>query len=323
MNSSSVLLVDDDPVSLALLEEHLRSKNYHVLSASSVSQAMICLKKHRIQIVIADWVMPGMNGLDLCRWLRWQKFDHPIYFVMLTIHSEQARLVEAFEAGVDDFLSKPLDEGELTARLRAWSRFIHLQDDLAKQHQAAQQLNEELATANEQLAVANAKLAEMALLDDLTSLPNRREAMRRLEEQWAIARRYGLPLSCAMIDVDHFKEFNDSYGHAVGDSVLVAVAKTLRDTVRAADFVFRIGGDEFLALFPATTAFDAQVITGRFEETLSRQVIQNGDQQISCRASTGVAELAATMQSQTELVRSADSALYASKRRDKACASAG
>src|SRR2546421_2963861 len=150
----SVLLVDDDPVSLALLEEYMRSQNHQVFVASTASQAMLCLQKHPIHIVVADWVMPGLNGLDLCRWLRWQHFEHPIHFVMLTVHSEQARLVEAFEAGVDDFLSKPLRQDELLARMRAWSRFIRLQEDLARQHQAAQRLNDELETANGQLAIA-------------------------------------------------------------------------------------------------------------------------------------------------------------------------
>src|SRR5207237_1961103 len=180
---------------------------------------MQCLQKHPVHIVIADWVMPGLNGLDLCRWMRWQQFEHPIHFVMLTVHSDQARLVEAFEAGVDDFLSKPLKQDELLARMRAWSRFIRLQEDLAQQHQTAQRLNEEFETVNNQLAIANLQLAAMALQDDLTLLPNRREAMRRLEEQWCISRRYGLPLSCAMIDVDRFKQFNDIHGHAAGDAV--------------------------------------------------------------------------------------------------------
>src|SRR5438874_11200983 len=126
MTPCSVLLVDDDPVSLALLEEHIRSRHHQVFVASTASEAMVCLQNHPIHIVIADGVMPGLNGLDLCRWLRWQRFEQPIHFVMLTVHSDQARLVEAFEAGVDDFLSKPLKQDELLARMRAWSRFIRL-----------------------------------------------------------------------------------------------------------------------------------------------------------------------------------------------------
>src|SRR3954470_4583196 len=162
----TVLLVDDDPISLSRLEEHLRPAGHRVLAVPSARGAVDILAREPVHLVIADWVMPEMSGLDLCRWVRSRRFDHPLHFVMLTVYSDRARLVEAFEAGVDDFLSKPLQEAELLARLRAWGRFVRLQADLARRHREAARLNGELARAN-------ARLAELAAQDDLTGLPNR------------------------------------------------------------------------------------------------------------------------------------------------------
>ncbi|HYE19877.1 MAG TPA: diguanylate cyclase [Tepidisphaeraceae bacterium] len=301
----TVLLVDDDPVSLALLEAHLGGHDLRILTASSAEEAMGVVSGTPVQIVIADWVMPGVSGLDLCRWVRSRTFAGPLHFVILTVHSETDRLTEAFAAGVDDFLSKPLDESELLARLRAWTRFVRLQEDLDARHREAARLNGELAAAN-------ARLAELATRDELTRLPNRREAVRCLDQQWAVHRRYGRPLACAMVDVDRFKWVNDTYGHPIGDDVLRHVAAALRRDVRDADAVFRLGGDEFLILLPDCDAAAAAACAERCRRAVCDRPV--GPAGVPCTVSIGIAQASNATAGPHDLLRAADEALYAAKR---------
>jgi diguanylate cyclase (GGDEF)-like protein len=276
-----ILVVDDDVVSRTMLDEHLSAAGHQVLLASSVSEAIEVFERETVQIVIADWLMPQATGIELCQWVRQRHSAAPIHFVMLTVLSEKARLIEAFEAGVDDFLSKPLHEGELLARLRAWTRIVTLQE----------------------------QLAEQATRDELTCLPNRREAIRCLSDHWSIAIRYDRPLSCAVVDVDNFKQINDSAGHGVGDAVLRHLASLLSASVRASDTVFRIGGDEFLVLLPDTTEAEALQWADRSRETVAAH--PDG---IRTTISIGVAQREKAMQDWREMVEAADAALLAGKR---------
>src|ERR1700749_981713 len=132
-NNLNILIIDDDMVSLTLLADHLTSTGNEILIANDAAQAMEILSSKSIQIVIADWMMPTMTGLELCRWARGRDNCKSVHFVILTGYSEKEKLIEAFGAGVDDFLSKPVHEGELLARLRAWKRMIQLRSDLQSQ----------------------------------------------------------------------------------------------------------------------------------------------------------------------------------------------
>jgi diguanylate cyclase (GGDEF)-like protein len=302
----TVLLVDDDPISLLLLERSLAAKDCIVRSVPTAQEAMRVLERQSVQIVIADWVMPEMSGIELCRWVRAKPLQRPLHFVMLTVHSDPARLVEAFEAGVDDFLSKPLDESELLARLRAWGRFVRLQEDLTARHREAQRLNDELISAN-------ARLEELATQDELTLLPNRRAAMRRLAEQWTIALRYAQPLSCLLIDIDHFKQFNDHYGHETGDDVLRQVATAIRSSIRLADAAFRLGGDEFLVLCPNSAATEAAACAERCRIAVAAHPPTTPAPHLSSTISIGLAEISPAMTTPRDLLRAADQALYAAK----------
>ena len=181
---------------------------------------MNLMERQNFQIVVIDWIMPVMDGPSLCRWIRGRTPQQLVHVVMLTIYSEKTKLVEAFDAGVDDFLTKPIHEGELLARMHAWTRIISLEEDLASQGKAAEVRGNELANLN-------ARLAHLAAFDELTGLPNRREAMKHLEEKLSLSKRYGHPLACAAIDVDHFKWINDGLGHAAGDWLLRQLSQSL------------------------------------------------------------------------------------------------
>lgn len=210
---------------------------------------------------------------------------------------------------MDDFLSKPLHEGELFARLNAWGRMVSLQQELAQRHAEA-------VDANAALRAANAKLADLAIRDELTGLANRREALRRLGEQWAIAARYTQPLSCAIIDVDRFKEVNDTHGHRAGDELLKQLAARLRECLRECDGIFRIGGDEFLALLPVAGLDEALEWSRRCQHAVSSRPVHVNGKELTLTVSVGVAQRDPEMQVWAEMVEAADQALLESKRRD-------
>jgi two-component system cell cycle response regulator len=310
-SSLRILVVDDDEISRVVLEEHLSGGGNEVSLASDVAGAMRLLEAQKPQIVIADWIMPGASGVELCQWIRRQPWGEQVYFVMLTVLSEKAKLIEAFEAGVDDFLTKPLHEGELMARLNAWNRITSLQAQLAQRHAEAIQ-------ANRDLAEANATLADLAIRDELTGLANRREAIRRLQEQWAISVRYEQPLACAIVDVDCFKEINDHFGHRAGDKVLKDLAARLSACVRQADGLFRIGGDEFLLLFPCAGIGVAHAWAKRCGDHVSAEPFAVMNELKHIGITIGAAERESQTTDWQEMVDTADRAMLASKRRSRA-----
>ncbi len=302
-----ILVVDDDPISRAILEEHLAAAGHDVFSADDAPRAMYMLERTAVHIVIADWIMPGVNGLDLCRWVRGRQLPRSPHFVILTVLSDRERLIEAFEAGADDFLSKPFHESELLARLRAWTRLVNLQEELAVRHQESLRLTSELISLN-------TKLSDLAIRDEVTGLENRREAARRIEEQVAIASRYGRSLSCAVLDVDQFKQFNDCHGHAIGDQVLRHVAAILKSSLRSTDMAYRFGGDEFLVLLPDQTVEKAISWAERFRKEVAEQPLHDKSDAHRVTVSIGLAEYASCGGIATELQIAADRALYAAKR---------
>lgn len=286
------LVVEDDPIAAELLCASLASNSgVEVLSAPDGQAALEMIKTAPVQLIFSDLQMPRMDGLELCRRVR-AMTDRFRYFVMLTVHNEKSQLIEAFEAGVDDFLSKPFDVDEVDARLRVAQRILDLQNDLVQ---------------------ANLRLQQQAATDELTGMFNRRQATARLAEQWAIARRYGLPLSCLMIDVDRFKKVNDTYGHDAGDHVLRHLAALLRQTVRQSDMIFRMGGEEFMVLLPGQETQAAAACAERCRQAVVDEPASCGGQKTEVTISTGVACLNASQSSPQELLRQADSALYAAK----------
>jgi diguanylate cyclase (GGDEF)-like protein len=296
--SFRILVVDDDPVTLALLRDHLETDGHDVVSVESAAEAIAVLTSEPVHIVVADWLMPGMNGLELLQWVR--RFDLPRqpHFVMLTANTGQERLVEAFNAGVDDFLTKPFNEVELMARLQAWTRLVSLQEE-------ASRLTSELRHANEQLVA-------IAASDDLTGLANRRSAMQQLDQGIHLANRHGHALACALIDVDKFKQFNDRFGHAVGDSVLKHLAAVLKESTRGGDVCCRLGGDELLVILPHTSLDDALSWAGRFTAQLADSPLRVKGQDLKLTVSMGVAQWAHP-QNAEQLLEAADRALYDAK----------
>ncbi len=311
--SFRILIVDDDPAFLRFLKKLLDNAGHDVLTAQDGVQAMRLLLDEGPQMVITDGTMPGLDGIELCRAIRSNEALGFVYIVLVTAHTAKQYMLRAFEAGADDFLLKPIDRAELLARLRAARRLIKLQSDLDKQNREVHLANARMAMAASQLEEANRKLQILATTDELTGLLNRRETMNRLEQHWSRALRHHEPLSCILIDIDHFKRVNDTYGHAAGDMILKKIAEALRSLARAYEDVCRIGGEEFLVLCPKASLHEANEAAQRFCIFVGATKVPFNDTSISATISVGVAEKGPAMRSPENLLRCADEAMYAAK----------
>ncbi|MBV8781789.1 MAG: response regulator [Phycisphaerae bacterium] len=304
---SRVLVVDDDPSICAMLVVFLNAHGVDCVTAHDGPRAMELFAQHQPRLIISDWEMPGMDGLELCRQVRARAGGNHVHFIMLTMHAEEADLSRAFDAGVDDFLAKPFNSAAMMARLRAGLRAVALYDEISQRHQGSRRLNEQLTNLNH-------RLEKLAITDDLTGLYNRRQAMHRLEEHWAMCDRERRAMSVISIDVDHFKNVNDRYGHSVGDQVLQGVATVLKECVRSTDIVCRIGGEEFLVLLPCQTIQEAEICAERCRNAVERRDFGSDGTKVHATVSAGIACRRADMQTCADLLREADEALYAAKR---------
>ena len=301
-----ILAVDDDPMSLKLLERTLRKAGHQVTCARDGREALQIALETNPQAVLADWMMPELDGLDLCRALRRIESGQDMYFLLLTGRDDEDRVVEAFDAGVDDYVAKPFNPRILMARLKGGQRVIELK---AKVEADRLTMTEQVA----ELGALTRKLRTAALTDALTELPNRRYIMKRLEQEWDSSNRTGRPLSVIMIDIDHFKKVNDVHGHDVGDVVLKETANVLRGATRQGEEVARLGGEEFLVVCPNSSLVQARICAERIRLAVERNVIQSGSFNRNVTVSLGVAERKPGVANYEALFKAADEAVYVSK----------
>jgi diguanylate cyclase (GGDEF)-like protein len=289
------LVAEDDPVHRRLLESLLGRWGYEVLSVANGAEALQAFKKHTgIQLVIADWMMPEMDGLALCREIRRRSNQPYVYVVLLTARDQQDDVLQGFEAGVDDYLVKPVHHAELHVRLLAAKRILDLQ---------------------EQLLSAQERLRYQATHDPLTGIWNRAAVLDALSREVDRASREGTPLAVVMIDLDHFKEINDSHGHLVGDEVLQQIAHRLRDAVRSYDSVGRYGGEEFLVIAPGQDTAHARELAERLRLLFHETPTEVMGRKLPVTLSLGVVALSPPRNLEiTRLLSAADEALYEAKR---------
>jgi len=301
-----VLVVEHDLNMLDLFKSMLVAAGHSVLTARDGVEALKVIAQQPPQVVISDWLMPHMDGLALCRKLRETYDQRNMYIIILTAQRSSDRLVEAFEAGADDCMVKPLTQKIFFARLRAAQRVVQLQEELAFDREQLLRFSKELAASNEHLQ-------RLALTDALTELPNRRFAMERLEQEWALSERGGRTLSCMMVDIDHFKDINDKFGHQAGDEALIAVAHAMRQSVRTQDVVCRYGGEEFLVICPEADIDAAYQGAERLRLNVAALNMKNQGANIKLTISIGVAEKKKGIASIDDLLSHADECLYAAK----------
>lgn len=281
----NVLVVDDDPAIARMLGRWLERAGYRVQTALDGVEALGRIETDCPDIVITDWEMPRLDGLGLCREVRLRNLPHYLYLVLLTVHSGPDQVVTGLEVGADDFLTKPVNQAELLARLRAGSRVVQLER----------------------------RLSLMARTDSLTGLLTQRSFYEALRAEWERSRRYDLPLSCVMADIDFFKRVNDIHGHPAGDAVLRGTAELLRGGCRDSDLVCRYGGEEFCVLLPQTTEQEAVAWAERVRARLAATTFTVGNKPLRVTASFGAAQRCDDTQTWEQLVDLADQSLLTAK----------
>ncbi len=287
-----VLLVDDDRTMLTALSEMVRDIGHQPFPASTWSEALQIFREVDPHIALLDVMMPTIDGYKLTGMLR-AAADRFIPIILITGLDDIESKRRGMAAGADDFLTKPVAPLELQIRLSSMLRIKQLTDEIH---------------------AVNDKLAQIAVTDPLTKLFNRRAVYEHLEREFARSQRYGNPFCVFMMDIDHFKNVNDTYGHSVGDQVLVLVSDALRKSVRGTDVIGRYGGEEFIVLAPETDVESARVLGERLRTCVSAQT-HDAAGVPGVTISIGVAQAeSGNMSHFEELVHLADSALYDAKR---------
>jgi len=301
-----ILVVDDDPMTLLGLKKMFESGGKMVYTAENGDDALSLALDTLPDMIITDWRMPRVSGIDLCKILRSTSITKHIYIIMLTGKESEEEHIQALDAGADDFVIKPFTPRVLAARVNSGDRIIRFQKKISQDREIIQKYAAKLAAAN-------SKLETMAMTDALTGLPNRRSALNRLNEVVSEARRHNTPLSCIMIDIDHFKLINDSYGHNVGDRVLRKIADIFNTTARSYDMVSRIGGEEFLVICARSTLSDSKQLAERLRMAIHSMRLNIEDKTIQASISLGVAAWNEHMTAGEDMTRAADRALYQAK----------
>jgi len=291
----TVLVVDDSPIYRRLITGHLEQWGFHVKVATSGLEGWEILRQpHSPTLVVSDWVMPGMDGLEFCRKVReGRSRDCYAYIILLTAKEGRANLISALEAGADDYLVKPFDEEELKARLLVGKRIVELQQELVAAKEA---------------------MRHAATHDGLTGLINRREAVEMLRRELARCCRERKPLTVILADIDHFKKVNDQLGHIAGDEVLTEVGKRLRSQVRPYDVVGRYGGEEFLLVMQACDLTSALIRADQIRSVVCGKPFATSVQPQTITLSMGVAVVeGGTEPPVQEVLQLADMGLYKAK----------
>lgn len=286
-----ILVVDDDPLTLHMVVSRLRQWGYDVVSCSDGESAWKLFEKgNKPNMAIVDWMMPGINGPELCQKIR-ERTDCPyVYFILLTGRSKPEDLIVGLDAGADDYLTKPFHLGELDARLRAGKRIVELHTEL-------------IATQE--------KLRIQAMHDPLTQILNHGAIFDTLLREIDRAHRGHQPVSLILADLDGFKKVNDTHGHVVGDQVLIEVARRMRNCLRSYDVIGRYGGEEFLMVLPNSEASQAIRLAERVRNAISQESFQFRNFDLTVTVSQGITTWTEPYPIPIErLIQVADGALY-------------
>lgn len=304
-----LLVAEDDPISRRFLLRLLKDIwEGRVLVAEDGAEAWDLICREQPALVIIDWMMPSLTGIDLCRRIRSAKFDRYVYVILLTARDDQKDVLEGLESGADDYIRKPFDPQELKLRIKSGLRVVRLENELAEK--------------NRRLISLNQRLEELSRVDPLMKIGNRHsfhEVVEKIHNQFL---RYGQPYGIVMCDVDYFKKYNDTFGHQAGDVILTTVAQTIKGSVRETDSAFRYGGEEIVVLLPMQD-FDGTMITA---ERLRKAIYNLGinhpagiDGRVTISVGCAACDISNLTRTWQELLEHADQALYKAKEHGRNC----
>ncbi len=315
-SETSVLIVDDDLINLLILEKMLRNLSLKIVKAGSGLEAIDLIKENDFALVLLDAQMPDLNGFDTAKRIRSnpKNKDLPIIFVSAISRTKEFVLM-GYEAGAVDYLLKPIDQLLLTSKVKVFCELHEKKRQLELKNRELNQLNDKLHEEISKRKKAEKELLFQVIRDPLTGLFNRRYLEESLEREISKANRQNISLGLIMLDADHFKNFNDTYGHLAGDTVLKHLSKLLIKNSRREDIACRYGGEEFVLVLPGT---NRKVARQRAEDL--RTIVQNGEA-IHHRSkllpnitiSLGIALLPDHGKTAIELITEADKALYQAK----------
>jgi diguanylate cyclase (GGDEF)-like protein len=280
-----VLVVDDDRASLRLMSRVLESAGYEVRTADDGLEALDAVQHDCPHFIVTDWDMPNMGGIELCEAVRRMRLPREVYVVLVTARHQVRDMVRGIAAGANDFFAKPILPGELLARLQAGAKVLELERELAARQRS----------------------------DPSTGLMNRRTFFEFFEHEWRLAEQTGLPLSCALIDLDRFKRVSDTYGYLAGDIFLEATSRLLKKCCRKGDFVCRYGTDEFALLLPCTDTPEAIRAADHFRRLIAEAPLHHGETNIPITASAGVVQRNDGVRNPDQLIDLATKALLLAK----------
>jgi two-component system, cell cycle response regulator len=287
-----LLIVDDSRIYRKLLEETFVNDVNPMLFAKSGREAMQLFAEHKPDLIITDWMMPDLPGVDLCKRMRGETKDSYAYIIILTSNTDKREILVGLSAGADDYLTKPFAPAELRARVGVGFRVI----DFHRQLEGKTRL-----------------LEELALTDELTGLPNRRAVEIWAHREIAGAVRHHFPLSVVMADLDRFKRLNDNFGHEAGDAVLKKFAQILKHNCRSCDMYGRFGGEEFVIVLTHSDLKGAFGAIDNIRERLAETIFTFAGLDVVATASFGIATLDGDPEGFEQLVARADRALYSAK----------
>jgi diguanylate cyclase (GGDEF)-like protein len=289
-----ILIADDESVSRRMLQSMLEKWGYNAIAVEDGDEAWRELKSPDApRLALLDWMMPGQNGVDICRNLRKQRPEPYTYILLLTARDAKESVVEGLESGADDYLTKPFNPQELKARIRVGLRLLELEDNLVQ---------------------AREMMRFKATHDTLTGVWNRGAILETMEREVWRSRREGISLGVLILDLDHFKSVNDNYGHIAGDSVLREVTRRMQTDVRPYDAVGRYGGEEFLVLLPGCNREVTSVTAERLRKIISDLPIETATGSLKMTTSIGAVATGDWPQNApSQILQMADSALYRAK----------
>jgi len=291
-----VLIAEDNIILSRSLARNISNWGYEVVTARNGSEAWNTILKENIRLAILDWMMPGIDGLTLCKKIR---MDLPknkskyIYIILLTGKNQQEDIIEGLSSGADDYMIKPANLLELKVRLTNGSRIINLED----------------------------KSLQLATTDSLTNVWNRRKIFEFFEDELDRGAREHISIGAIMIDIDNFKQINDNFGHSVGDKVLSEIAYRLKHSLRRYDKIGRYGGDEMLIILPNCDRDNVTIITERLRQTICNRKIKTTAGDLDLTISLGGASTQHLDEiSLNKMLENSDKALYQAKRNGRNCA---